>query len=40
MQVTQATSLFEIKPKFVFDFGCDHLALRMPIVLSIHALHM
>jgi hypothetical protein len=40
MQVTQATSLLEIKPKFVFDIGCDHLAPSIPIVLSIHALHL
>jgi hypothetical protein len=40
MQVTQAMNLPEIKPKFVFDIGCDHFAPSMPIILSIHALHL
>jgi hypothetical protein len=40
MQVTQAMSLLEIKPKIVFDIGCDHLAPSMPTILSIHALHL
>jgi hypothetical protein len=40
MQLTQATSLLEITPKIVFDIGCNHLALNMPVVLSIYALHM
>jgi hypothetical protein len=39
-QVTQAMSLLETKPKTLFDIACDHLAPNMPIVLSIHALHL
>jgi hypothetical protein len=39
-QVTQATRLPKTKPKIVFNIGCDHLAPNMPIVLSIHALHL
>jgi hypothetical protein len=37
--MTQATNLPKVKPKIVFDIGCDHLAPIMAIVLFIHALH-
>jgi hypothetical protein len=40
MQVTQETSLLKTKPKTIFDIGCDHIAPNMPIVLSIHGLHL
>jgi hypothetical protein len=40
MQVTQTTSLLETKPNIIFDIGCDHLAPRMAIILSIHALYL
>jgi hypothetical protein len=39
-QLTQATSLLEVKPKTIFDIGCDHLAPSMATILSIHALHL
>jgi hypothetical protein len=40
MQMTQATSLLEAKPKIVFDINYDHLAPSMAIILSICALHL
>jgi hypothetical protein len=40
MQMTQAMSLLETKPKIVFDIGCDHLSPSMAMVLFIHALHL
>jgi hypothetical protein len=39
-QVTQTTSLLEVKPKFFFDISCDHLAPSMAIILFIRALHL
>jgi hypothetical protein len=39
-QVTQAMSFFEVKLKIILDIGCDHLAPRMAIIFSIHALHL
>jgi len=39
-QVTQAMSLLKVKPKTVFDIKHDDLALRMAIILSIHALNL
>jgi hypothetical protein len=40
MQVTQATSLLEAKPKNIFDIICDPFAPSMAIILFIHALHL
>jgi len=40
IEVTQATSLLEAKPKPIFDIGYDHLTLSMAMVLPIHALHL
>jgi len=40
IEVTQATSLLEAKPKTIFDIGYDHLTLSMAMVLPIHALHL
>jgi hypothetical protein len=40
MQMTQATSLPNVKPKIIFDIGCDHLAPSMATILFIHALHL
>jgi hypothetical protein len=39
-QMTQATSLSKVKPKIIFDIGCDHLAQSIATILSIHALHL
>jgi hypothetical protein len=39
-QVTQAMSFFEVKFKTILDIGCDHLAPRMAIIFSVHALHL
>jgi hypothetical protein len=38
--MTQATSLPKVKPKIIFDIGCDHLAPSMATIFSIHALHL
>jgi hypothetical protein len=40
MQVTQATSLLEAKPKNIFDIICDPFTPSMAIILFIHALHL
>jgi len=40
LQVTQAKSFLEVKPKIVLNIGCDHLTPNMAIILSIHALHL
>jgi hypothetical protein len=40
LQMTQAMNFLEVKPKIIFDIGCDHLAPSMAIILSIHALHL
>jgi hypothetical protein len=40
LQVTQATSFPEAKPKTILDIGCDHLTPSMAIILSIYALHL
>jgi hypothetical protein len=40
LQVTQAMSLIEIKPKHFFYIGCDQLTPSMVVVLSIHVLHL
>jgi hypothetical protein len=39
-QMTQATSLPKVKPKIIFDIGCDHQTPSMATILSIHALHL
>jgi hypothetical protein len=39
-QVTQAMSLLEAKPKWIFYIGCDQLTPSMAIILFIHALHL
>jgi hypothetical protein len=38
--VTQAMSFLKAKPKIVLDISCNHLAPRMAIIFSIHALHL
>jgi hypothetical protein len=40
LQVTQATSFCKVKPKIVFNIGCDNLTPNMAIIFSIHALHL
>jgi hypothetical protein len=40
LQLTQATSLPETKPKQFFHISCDQLTPSMGIILSIHALHL
>jgi hypothetical protein len=40
LQITQAMSFLEVKPKIILNIGCDDLAPSMAIILSIHALHL
>jgi hypothetical protein len=39
-QVIQTTSFLEVKLKIILNIGCDHLAPRMAIIFSVHALHL
>jgi hypothetical protein len=39
-QVTPTTSLLKVKPKTIFYISCDHLAINMAIILSVHALQI
>jgi hypothetical protein len=40
LQLTQAMSFLEVKPKIILKIGCAPLAPSMAIILSIHALHL
>jgi hypothetical protein len=33
-------AFLKLKPKIIFDIGCDDLGPNMAILLSIHAFHL
>jgi hypothetical protein len=40
MQMTQTWKLIKVKPKGIFDIGCDHFGPNVAIIFSICALHL
>ncbi len=40
MQMNQTWKLIKVKPKGIFDIGCDHFGPNVAIVFFVHALHL